>query len=276
MTTIIVSILIAGPIAFLAGWLLAKALLMHERRDDSLNSDERRAPANSSTERAAGIAAHRPAGRARKTAPEMSMNEAQALKVAIAERDQAIERLRLQLEQHGMAGDPEALKGLKSEVDAIQTQLRRSLARERKLRRHLTERRRRGQALIGRLKEQRQLLRELRAQSAEAAQSVEATNAGRQPDLLDQLEEQISQPLVADLLDSHNDDDLQRIRGIGPVLNGRLRKLGIVRYQQLAAMSPEELASLSDSLGIGAERLERLGIAEQAVRLLRESSAHLS
>lgn len=287
MTTIIVSILIASPIAFLAGWLLAKVLLVHERGDEAQAAREQREAArrgvgadraSTLTGRAArpGAVSAGTAASPRKSAPELSMNESQALNAALAERDQTIERLRLRAEQHGMAGDPNALAELKREVDALHAQLRKSLARERKLRGHLNERRRRGQALVGRLKEQRQLIGELRAQATEAAQSAKAASARHQPDLLDQLEERLSEPLAADQREGHAYDDLQRIRGIGPVLNGRLRKLGIVRYQQLAAMSPEELAALSNSLGIGSDRLQRLGIAEQATRLLRESSAHLS
>lgn len=42
----------------------------------------------------------------------------------------------------------------------------------------------------------------------------------------------------------HQPDDLQQVKGIGPVFDGRLQAQGIVTIAQVAAMPAEKLASL--------------------------------
>jgi predicted flap endonuclease-1-like 5' DNA nuclease len=41
-------------------------------------------------------------------------------------------------------------------------------------------------------------------------------------------------------------DNLQKVRGIGPVLDGRLRQVGIDTFAKLAALSVEELNAILD------------------------------
>jgi predicted flap endonuclease-1-like 5' DNA nuclease len=50
-------------------------------------------------------------------------------------------------------------------------------------------------------------------------------------------------------------DDLQRVKGIGPVFDGRLQENGIHSIAQLAALSAEKLADL---LEIGENRAEAI------------------
>lgn len=52
------------------------------------------------------------------------------------------------------------------------------------------------------------------------------------------------------------DDDLKVIKGIGPVLERKLKGLGITSYGQMAALTPEEIARLGRTLGIG-DRINR-------------------
>lgn len=59
-------------------------------------------------------------------------------------------------------------------------------------------------------------------------------------------------------------DDLQRIRGIGRGLQRKLRAAGIARFEQLAGLSPAELANLALQLGVAASRPQRERWAEQA------------
>jgi len=62
-------------------------------------------------------------------------------------------------------------------------------------------------------------------------------------------------------------DDLSKIKGIGPKLRTLLNQLGITRYDQIAAMTPADLAALDGRLGAFAGRPVRDSWVEQA-RLL--------
>jgi predicted flap endonuclease-1-like 5' DNA nuclease len=65
-------------------------------------------------------------------------------------------------------------------------------------------------------------------------------------------------------------DDLERIIGIGPKLKIRLNELGILRFQQIAAWTPEEIAAINAKLGFPG-RIEREGWQKQASRLTKET-----
>ncbi len=54
-------------------------------------------------------------------------------------------------------------------------------------------------------------------------------------------------------------DDLKRIAGIGPVLAGKLKRLGVASFDQLAALTRSDLELLAEKLGIAAERIRREG-----------------
>lgn len=62
------------------------------------------------------------------------------------------------------------------------------------------------------------------------------------------------------------DDDLKRIRGIGPKLEKRLHEAGIVRFAQLAALRPDEIAALEARLAFPG-RIARDRWIEQAAAL---------
>lgn len=62
-------------------------------------------------------------------------------------------------------------------------------------------------------------------------------------------------------------DELQRIRGIGPALAQKLQAQGINRFEQLASMSPAELANLALRAGVAASRPQRDRWALQARKL---------
>lgn len=68
-------------------------------------------------------------------------------------------------------------------------------------------------------------------------------------------------------------DDLQAIRGIGPKLATKLTSLGITSYQQLAALGPNDLASLAELLGVHLKRIERDGWVESARALAEQGGA---
>ncbi len=62
-------------------------------------------------------------------------------------------------------------------------------------------------------------------------------------------------------------DDLKRIRGIGRGLEKKLHAEGVNRIEQLAGMSPAELANLAVRIGVAASRPQRDRWAEQAREL---------
>ncbi len=51
-------------------------------------------------------------------------------------------------------------------------------------------------------------------------------------------------------------DDLKKISGVGPVLEGKLHDLGITRFSQIAAFTPEDIAKVDDALSFKG-RVER-------------------
>ena len=61
-------------------------------------------------------------------------------------------------------------------------------------------------------------------------------------------------------------DDLERIRGVGPVLRQRLNRLGITTFAQIAAFSEADLARLDEVLDFKG-RIVREGWVEQAKTL---------
>ncbi|WP_262504051.1 hypothetical protein [Sphingosinithalassobacter sp. CS137] len=64
-------------------------------------------------------------------------------------------------------------------------------------------------------------------------------------------------------------DDLTRMKGVGPRLAERLNGLGITRFEQIAALSPEDAAALDAQLGDFRGRLERDRWIEQAELLAK-------
>lgn len=66
-------------------------------------------------------------------------------------------------------------------------------------------------------------------------------------------------------------DDLTIIKGIGPVLKGKLNKLGFTTFQQIADLSPEQKSQIEDVLSFKG-RIEREEWIDQAKRLAAEKS----
>jgi predicted flap endonuclease-1-like 5' DNA nuclease len=64
-------------------------------------------------------------------------------------------------------------------------------------------------------------------------------------------------------------DDLQTLKGVGPKLAQKLNENGITRFEQIARLSPNEVAILDDRLGPFKGRIERDRVVEQASYLAR-------
>ena len=75
--------------------------------------------------------------------------------------------------------------------------------------------------------------------------------------------------LAADTADV---DDLQQIKGIGPKIAGILKDLGILRFEQIAEWTPENVSWVNAHLKFKG-RIEREKWIPQAKALLAERSA---
>jgi len=70
---------------------------------------------------------------------------------------------------------------------------------------------------------------------------------------------------------SGDPDDLKRISGVGPVLEGKLNALGITRFDQIAAFTADDIAKVDDLLNFKG-RIERDGWLGQAAELAQGDS----
>jgi len=61
-------------------------------------------------------------------------------------------------------------------------------------------------------------------------------------------EGQGSKPALMDAPREGGADDLKRIRGVGPKLEGELNRIGVYHFDQIAAWSPEEVAWMDNNL----------------------------
>ncbi|PLW76422.1 50S ribosomal protein L21 [Cohaesibacter celericrescens] len=64
-------------------------------------------------------------------------------------------------------------------------------------------------------------------------------------------------------------DDLKKISGVGPVLEGKLNALGVTQFAQVAAFSADDIAKLDDALSFKG-RIERDNWLEQAAAFAAE------
>jgi predicted flap endonuclease-1-like 5' DNA nuclease len=64
-------------------------------------------------------------------------------------------------------------------------------------------------------------------------------------------------------------DDFLRLKGVGPKLAAILHARGFTRFEQLAHLTPEEIALLDQQLGPFTGRIKRDRIVEQAAYLAR-------
>src|SRR5436305_14403787 len=68
-------------------------------------------------------------------------------------------------------------------------------------------------------------------------------------------------------------DDLKLINGIGPIVESRLRGVGIYTFTQLAALSPADIAAaVSDINGLTSERIIKQDWIRQAHKLSAQST----
>ena len=76
-------------------------------------------------------------------------------------------------------------------------------------------------------------------------------------------------PVHANLGESASGDDLNLLKGVGPKFADALVALGFTRFEQIAALSPNEVERLDGQLGAFRGRITRDRIVEQAEYLAR-------
>jgi predicted flap endonuclease-1-like 5' DNA nuclease len=223
--------------------------------------------------------------------------EAQLLKEAVAEREHQVLDLRRKLQQQNMppevevgaasidtAKHRELLKAMRDRL-AVQEQLAgeqgTQLAAVQQRLKNATQRaqkwRLKAKPLLRQFRQQRTMICQLRDELRQRdlrQQNLEAAHAA-------QLAAQTTGPAVADRsvsiskaaesradYSSVNQENLQVLRGLGPILHKKLNARGIYRLGQIAELSPEESYRLCRSLGVGHKIAARNDWAASARELL--------
>lgn len=90
----------------------------------------------------------------------------------------------------------------------------------------------------------------------------------------DVIGEFVGAPVHSNLPGSHGvPDDLQRMKGVGPKLASLLQARGLARFEQIAALTPDEVTAIDAELGAFKGRLTRDRVVEQAAYLSRGDQA---
>jgi len=139
----------------------------------------------------------------------------------------------------------ETLAAREQEILELNVQLRESGAEQQRLHERLETMKRRVSPLTQKLRQQRQLLRQLRQAVALKDTSTRSTPNSR--------------------------DDLKEIRGIGPALERKLLSHGIEHFAQIAEMSEQELEEVSERLSIA----RNMGRRQQWIQQARELHRNL-
>ena len=350
MSTIISTVLIAVPPAFLLGWIMSKALFRHISltRPATALRDKVPEPAvitqvvardqgNTTTagkHNDAQMAAARDDGRklnslrnklAGALANIQSMqSEIQLLKEAAAEREHTVIELRRKLQMQlavpeekigaapanqkqfiKMMEERQAIYELRAEE--LSQELAAANARADRTVQRFHNWRQKIRPLAKQIRQQRVMINELREELSQpdlAQQSQEVAERVGHKSIPVQLvkpspdtaltdsrcvqEEQLSfsAGLVTELaitsdavktdIDSAvyvSQENLQKLRGVGPAMHQKLNEQGIYRLKQLALMSSQEFSDLGDSLGIGQKTLAKHQWPLQACQLLNMPEA---
>jgi predicted flap endonuclease-1-like 5' DNA nuclease len=168
----------------------------------------------------------------------------EGLQAEIAKRDREIEQQKQQLHQLQQVEAEVEQRGRK--IDEQEQQLQR-------LRKEIGER-------DQRIEQQKRQLQQLRAQIQERARAAEADAAkGRhQGEQRMGTVQQLRLPATASFRDApKGEDDLKRIRGIGPRFERAPKENGIGRYQQIATWGPAEIEEIAGKIGVNAKRIVR-------------------
>jgi predicted flap endonuclease-1-like 5' DNA nuclease len=284
MSTVVSTILICSPLAFVCGWLVSKAIV---RQTQALTTATTPA-ANTPEYFDPNATTQRPEGRtfltmALKTTEDSSatpraedadkttlQKELRLIREAVAERDHEISELKKSLQDqpdiaalgitgHSATNSEQAVTAfadVQHEKLLLSGQLHSAKAFADGESRHMVSWRNRIKPLVQQCRQQRIIITELRNELRNSPNNSPTKG----------IEES---PLIVNV----PADNLKVLRGIDPVMEKQLNQQGIFYYRQLAAMTEDELKTVCQSLGIGRHRTLSSEWLEQAQALLSENTS---
>ncbi len=210
--------------------------------------------------------------------------ETERQQAEIAKRDRELEQQKQQLQQlkqlreqndeRGQKLDrqEQGLRQLQEEIEERGQKIEQQEQRLRRLQEEIEERDRR-------LERQKHQLQQLRAQidegepRAERAAAEQGSEEGQRMGTVRQLQT----PAAASCRDAAEpEDDLKRIRGIGPRFERALKDNGIGQYEQIAAWGPAEIEEIAGKIGVNAKRIVRDKWVQSARELMARSGPRLA
>lgn len=205
------------------------------------------------------------------------------LEAELARRDKKIEILELQVSQSeaALTSEWQSLKALKTEVAERQrrldtrgkergTRLKASEEAQRELRKQIVALR---QELSGVQEASEQAMADARRRTSARSKELERAQGElaerdatitRLTDALERAESEAGAPT--------EDDDLEKLRGIGPVLRRKLNQAGIHSFSQIAAWTDDDLERVASQVGASAGRIRRDQWIETAKELERNKA----
>jgi hypothetical protein len=288
MSTVVSTILICSPLAFVCGWLVSKAIVRQTQalttaKIPTVNTPEYFDPnatillpegrtfltmALKATEDSSATP------RAEDADKTTLQKELRLIREAVAERDHEISELKKSLQDqpdiaalgitgYSAANSEKAVTTLTQELADVQHeklllsgQLHSAEAFADGKSRHMVSWRNRIKPLVQQCRQQRIIITELRNELRNSLNNSPTKG----------IEES---PLIVNV----PADNLKVLRGIGPVMEKQLNQQGIFCYRQLAAMTEDELKTVCQSLGIGRHRTLSSEWLEQAQALLSENTS---
>ena len=289
ITEILVSLLVAAALGALVAWLAKDLLAKRERlqMERRLRESETRAGTFKNQLTEAKLTEDDLRGRLRrleKSAASRPADGADAATVAkleagLAARDKKIEMLELQVSQSeaALTSEWQSLKALKTEVAERQRRLdARGKERDSRLKESEEAQRELKETIVA-LEQQLSGLREASEQTLgderrrtsardREVDKIRAELAERDATiarLREALERAEAEAGTAD-----EEDDLEQLRGIGPVLHRKLNELGIRSFRQIASWTDDDVERVGSQVGAFPGRIRRDRWVEKARELL--------
>ncbi len=300
MGTILTTVLIAAPLAFMAGWLLSKAVFNHitvtrpNERPAEQQPAPTEAPAQPENEVLERLQNQLDVARADSQA---AGSEISLLKEAVAEREHQLAEIHKQLQLAQAETPPEQdqagveaiqnvqqakaarnirqqlesksrdVVSLKRQLIKAQTRLEQAKSRNKRWRikvQPLAKQFRQQRLIISELRQelrQREIARKQEEQKdRRQAQARKAVSAQRNPP----AEVKNTPTTTPTLIEQQLRDNLEELHGIGPALHRKLNAKGVFRLQQLASLNTAELTKLGKSVGVSLKLVRKHDWSSQA------------
>lgn len=151
-----------------------------------------------------------------------------------------------------VAPAPPELAALRAEVETLSARLTARSARVRELEARVEELQARGEALANDVSARDARLARLESELEDALGWGEAAQSVRPP------------PSEVSAVEGEVEDDLTRIRGIGPGYAKKLKAAGVVCFAQIAAWQPADVERVAAQIGAHVSRIRRDAWIESA------------